>query len=152
MEGTQTSLLVDIYQYLERNKKLGIEREELKRKEIEAQNTVHEATSSDDSPFAVENGTTRCDSIEESPEEVTCGHVEAPSSTFTVIPVDDDMGNVREEMNGESFEEMSLNVDDSSVVEENKAAENVDNETSKLLNEADKSEGMLEYCNCAQIV
>lgn len=39
MEGTQTSLLVDIYQYLERNKKLGIEREELKRneRELEAQ-------------------------------------------------------------------------------------------------------------------
>ena len=151
MEGTQTSLLVDIYQYLERNKKLGIEREELKRKEIEAQNSVHEVTSSDDSPVAVDE-TARCDSIEESPEEVTCGHVEAPSSTFTVIPVDDDMGNVREEMNEESFEEMSLNVDDSCVVEENEAAENVNNETSKLVNEQDKSEGMLEYCNCTQIV
>ena len=35
MEGTQTSLLVDIYQYLERNKKLGIEREEVKKQENE---------------------------------------------------------------------------------------------------------------------
>lgn len=42
MEGTQTSLLVDIYQYLERNKKLGISREELKRKqkELEVQKLV----------------------------------------------------------------------------------------------------------------
>lgn len=35
MEGTQTSLLVDIYQYLERNKKVGIEREEFRRKQQE---------------------------------------------------------------------------------------------------------------------
>ena len=37
MEGTQTSLLVDIYQYLERNKKLGIEREEVKKQENEVE-------------------------------------------------------------------------------------------------------------------
>lgn len=34
MERTQTSLLVDIYQYLERNKKLGAEREELRRQNL----------------------------------------------------------------------------------------------------------------------
>lgn len=146
MEGTQTSLLVDIYQYLERNKKLGIEREELKRKEIEAQNAANDVTSNDNSHVTVDNGTSQIDSIEESSEEATCGRVDDRNSKFIVIPVDDDTKNFQEEVNEESFQEMSLNIDDNSLTEETED-EKVDNrlETSKLLNEPDKSEGTLEY-------
>lgn len=48
MEGTQTSLLVDIYQYLERNKKKGIQKEELRRKELEQPLVLQEVVLTDD--------------------------------------------------------------------------------------------------------
>lgn len=156
MEGTQTSLLVDIYQYLERNKKLGVEREELKRKEIEAQSIANDVTSNDNSHVTIDNGTSLIDSIEETAEEATCGHVDVRNSKFIVIPVDDDTKNFQEEMNEESFQkeineessqEMSLNIEDNSLTPETEE-EKVDSvqETNKLLNEPDKSEeGTLEY-------
>ena len=147
MEGTQTSLLVDIYQYLERNKKLGVEREELKRQEIEAQTIANDVTSNDNSHVTIDNGTSPIDSIEETSEEATCGHVDVRNSKFIVIPVDDDTKNFHEEMNEESSLEMSLNIEDDSLTQETEE-EKVDSvqETNKLLNEPDKSEeGTLEY-------
>ena len=147
MEGTQTSLLVDIYQYLERNKTLGVEREELKRKEIEAQSIANDVTSNDNSHVTIDNGTSPIYSIEETSEEATCGHVDVRNSKFIVIPVDDDTKNFQEEMNEESSLEISLSIEDNSLTQETEE-EKVDSvqETNKLLNEPDKSEeGTLEY-------
>ena len=179
MEGTQTSLLVDIYQYLERNKKLGIEREELRRKELEKENSVNEVTSNeavddvtnddvtnnDDAPNDDVTGISGDDVISEndviSKDDVTVvcseggesgdfvdsgglqNHVDDQSSRFVVSLVDNDTKNFIKVDNEDDSKDLtgSLSIDDVLGSEKGEDEPKVD-ETSKLLNESDKNEGI----------
>jgi hypothetical protein len=169
MEGTQTSLLVDIYQYLERNKKLGIEREELRFKELEQQNTAHNVTSNDnvdDIPNDHVRTTndhvrthktidgTPCDhvilgndntekSCEEDERKYSENTVDDRSSRFIVSPVRDDTDILCSEINEETDE--GFNIDDNLLTEAAEPKVDTISETNQLLNEADNVEGTVLY-------
>lgn len=162
MEGTQTSLLVDIYQYLERNKKLGIEREELRRKELEQQNTAHNVTSNDNVDDIPNDHVrthktidgTPCDhvilgndntekSCEEDERKYSENTVDDRSSRFIVSPVRDDTDILCSEINEETDE--GFNIDDNLLTEAAEPKVDTISETNQLLNEADNVEGTVLY-------
>jgi hypothetical protein len=127
MEGTQTSLLVDIYQYLERNKKLGNERGELRHKEVEKQNTnVDDVTN---------HGT-----VDNSPSDVINKKIDVDSrnSRFIVSPVHGDKI-VTEKNNGDSLQDCDEGFTDSLLT----TSMIKSTETKKLLDEADDHHGTL---------
>jgi hypothetical protein len=155
MEGTQTSLLVDIYQYLERNKKLGNEREGLRQE----QNTAPDFTSNDNvndvptddvrtpviSSDDVTLGNDVIDARCEEKERTYCeNNVDDQSSRFIVSPVHDDV--FSEKSNEESLQEVDqdFNIDDNLLSEAVRTVD-TDGETNKLLNEDDNNEGILHF-------
>ncbi|XP_028398669.1 protein phosphatase 1 regulatory subunit 37-like [Dendronephthya gigantea] len=87
MERTQTSLLVDIYQYLERNKKLGVEREELRRQnDLEAEQlAIAQRLESDDNKDDVSNNEieSHCNSSGHNPDSDVIADV-APGDDVTI--------------------------------------------------------------------
>ena len=150
MEGTQTSLLVDIYQYLERNKKLGSEREELRRKEMERQNTTSDFTTVDhDTKLETADGkpvdektvheiTRENDLINESCE--SDNDVDGRNSRFIVSPVYD-AKLFAEKNNEENLQDFHEGFGDNSLTTSMTKSTEINN----VLDKADDNQGTLHF-------
>lgn len=135
MEGTQTSLLVDIYQYLERNKKLGIEREEVKKQENEVElKKLTEKEQEDkikianvaDQPICDENDFSTEMLVKSGETEVLLNCIEDDSldegnSRFTVFKVDDQTHDSTTTNSSNKFDIVEENTEENyTVIEETK--------------------------------